>query len=129
MRLMLQCTAKAQKEMKHSSNTTHLLIPNAPFLRLVKEISMHIDESMSNDLTDDQKKVFNPAKMMRWQRSAVLAVQEVIEVMIVSFFKGKMFFLFTKIWIDIFRCFKSCSPCETNDHHGQRSGVCGSNIP
>jgi len=73
--LLTGLTAKALKEIKRYQKTTELLIPRAPFQRLVKEI-------MSQQRGGHD---------MRIQASALGALQESAEALLVTEFECKSF--------------------------------------
>ena len=118
---MLQCTIKTKKNFFFLKNSTHLLISHVFFLRLIKEISLKMNESIiDRSINKKKEKTFDSTKMMKWHKNVVLTMQKIIELIIVFLFKNKMFFLFTKIWIDVIKCFKNCSSCQLNYDYESR---------
>ncbi|KAL8153202.1 hypothetical protein V2J09_010962 [Rumex salicifolius] len=63
----------ALREIRRYQKTTELLIPAAPFIRTVKELTNHFSQSVT-----------------RWEAEALVALQEVAEDFVVSMFRDAM---------------------------------------
>jgi len=61
----------ALREIRRYQKSTELLIPKAPFWRLIREIALEVRDGM------------------RFQASALEAIQEAAEATLVSLFEGK----------------------------------------
>ena len=75
---LIPALAKALREIKRYQKSTELLIPRLPFQRVVKEIC--VDISMVPD--------------MRWQKTAIMALQEAAESFITHEFESMFYYLF-----------------------------------
>jgi histone H3/H4 len=73
--------AVALREIRRYQQTTKLLIPKAPFTRLVRDIAQEIQADL------------------RFQSSALDAIQESAEAYIVRLFEGKLFYYYIDYYI------------------------------
>jgi histone H3/H4 len=80
--LLIRFIAKALQEIKRYQKSTQLLIPKAPFTRLVKEIMVDVG-----------------AQGFRIQPMALEALQESAEALLVAEFESKLFVLIILIFI------------------------------
>jgi histone H3 len=80
--LLIRFIAKALQEIKRYQKSTELLIPKAPFTRLVKEIMADVG-----------------AHDFRIQATALEALQESAEALLVAEFESKLFVLIILIFI------------------------------
>lgn len=67
----------ALREIRHYQKQTGLILPAAPFRRVVNELACDIAQEMGLEDT------------FRWQRSALDALQESTEAALVGFFESK----------------------------------------
>ena len=74
---LIPALAKALREIKCYQKSAELLIPRLPFQRVVKEIC--VDVSRVPD--------------MRWQKTAIMALQEAAEFFITHEFKSTFYYL------------------------------------
>jgi histone H3/H4 len=70
--LLISLLATALREIRRYQKSTDLIIPKLPFQRLVREIAQQV--SFKED--------------MRWQKSAILALQEAAEAFLVKEFES-----------------------------------------
>jgi len=78
--------AVALREIRRYQKSTELLIRKAPFNRLVREIAMSCS-------------TINQGEKIRFQKSAIGALQEAAEAMLVHLFEGKLSLLFFVIFL------------------------------
>lgn len=97
----------ALREIRKYQKSTDLLIRKAPFQRLVREIAQEYKSEL------------------RFQSSAIMALQEAAEAYLVGLFEGEttILLVLTNRLPLLFRHQSLCNPRQASDHHVERHPV------
>ncbi|RKP01444.1 hypothetical protein CXG81DRAFT_29748 [Caulochytrium protostelioides] len=70
----------ALREIRKYQKSTNLLLRKLPFARLVREVALDL-------VRDEGRRALDPDFALRWQSSAILALQEATEAFLVHLFE------------------------------------------